>query len=279
MSEASALLDCLSDFVRFLGESGVSIRAGSDLSRTFTEVKLSAWERDLRRRVDAGVITQGTFNSRMSRLRVSLLRLGGSIEHGRFLMQEGHTRRAALTPPMPDHDFLRWLQVADAQPDGIRLQFLVLLLACRGAGLSSEDLRTCRGNDVVRRMDGTTVIEVHGRCARTAIVLDRFADLLLTAAEGFGDALVIGTWSRRMNPTSDLVDAVRGGDELARPRPRALRRAYVVELMHTDVSPVVLKLQLGRESLSELEGAMPLVDPSGLDAGPLRRGMTGWPGG
>jgi hypothetical protein len=272
ISEANSLLDTLTDLVLFLVESGVSVGPGSDPVRIFDDIKLSAWERDLRRRLSAGAITQGTFNTRMSRLKVSLLRLREELEHGSFLMQRGHTQRGSRTPPMPDRDFDRWLQVADAQPDDLRLRFLVLLLASRGAGLASEDIRMLRGSEVLRRADGTTVIDVHGRNARVPVVLDRYADSLLAAASHFGDELVAGTWGRRVNPVGDLVDEVRGGHELPRPMPRALRRAYVIELMHTDTSALVLQRQLGGASLSELEGAIPYVDPSRLSTSNLGRG-------
>lgn len=272
ISEAKSLMDSMADLVVFLVEQGVSVRAGSDVPRIFDDTKLSAWEHDLRRRRDAGTMTQGTFNSRMSRLKVSLLRLGDDVEHGAFMMQHGRTRRGPLTAPMPDDAFARWLQVADAQPEETRLRLYVLLLSCRGAGLGSEDFRMLRGSDIVRRADGTTVITVHGRRARTAVVLDRFAEALSRAAAHFGDDLVVGTWAHRVNPTSDLVDAIKGGHGLPRPMPRALRRAYVIELLSTDISALVLQRQLGGESLSEIEGAIPFIDPSHLDTSYLRCG-------
>jgi hypothetical protein len=275
ISEASSLLDTLTDLVRFLDKHGVAVVPRSSFDHVFDDNKLSAWERDLKRRVEAGEIKQSTFNTRLSRLKVSLVHLGGAIEHGDFMMQTGRTRRGPLTSPMPDADFARWLQVALTQTEGLRLRFLVLLLACRGAGLGPSDFKHLRGSDVILRPNGTNVIAVHGRAERIATVLDRYAEPLREAAAWFGDDLVVGTWAHRENPTSDLVNAVRGGHGLARPMPRALRRAYVIEMLHTDIGAPVLREQLGGASLSELEGALPYVDTTGLDRRALRVGRTG----
>jgi hypothetical protein len=273
ISEASSLLDSVNDLVYFLGQHGVAVTPRTSLSVAFDDNKLSAWERDLSRRVEAGEIKQSTFNTRMSRLKVSLLSLGGSVEHGDFMMKRGRTRRGPLTSPMPDVDFARWLQVAQSQREGLRYRFLVLLLACRGAGLGPSDFRHLRGSDVLLRADGTTVVAIHGRIERVAVVLDRFAEPLREVAAWFGDDLVVGTWIHRENPTSDLVNVVCGGQGLARPMPRALRRAYVIEMLHTDISALVLREQLGGATLSEIEGALPYIDTSGLDRRALRTGQ------
>lgn len=273
IGEARSLLSALSDYVIFLIERGVSLRPASPLDRVFDDNKLSAWERDLMRRVEAKAATQGTSNSRVSTIRVLLERLEDAIEHGEFLMSSGRMSRASLTPPMSDHDFLRWLQVADAQPDALRLRMRVLLIACRAAGLGSSDLQMLRGSDVVRRRDGQVVIAVRGRYGRTVEVLDRWAEELHAHAQVFGDTLIAGTWVYRVNPAYDLIHSVRGGRGLTRTQlVRSLRRAYVIEVLHTDTNPLVLQQQLGAESLSEIEGALQFVDPTVLDRSGLRHG-------
>jgi hypothetical protein len=276
ITDARGTLAVLLDYVDFLTANGVAIRPSSDVVRIFDDNKLRAWERDVRIRVDSSVLTNGSANTLVSRMTVTLERLGKSVVHGRFLMGIGGTKRAgASTQPTRDADVARWLQVADAQPDDRGARFKVLVLAARGAGLGIADFRHLRGCDVVRRTDGVVTIRIVGDHARTAVVLDRFGSALLSASAHFGEHLVVGEWADSRNVTGDLVASIEGGAELDRKQlVRALRRAYVVEILQTDTNPIVIQQQLGAMSLSEIEGAIPFVDPTHLNRQALRTGAV-----
>jgi hypothetical protein len=271
IADALAELDALADLMAFLRSNGVRLTGGEPHS-LFIDEHLAGWERDVERRVKAGVIKEGTARSMVSRVVALGRRIGGP---GYMLYQGGHTHRTPVNPPMPDVHFAQWELIARAQTTIISWRFQGLLYCCRGAGCESEDLRFLRGTHCVRRWDGALVIQIPGPHARTAIVLDRYADALEAVARQLGDDLIVGVWPHRNTPASDLVDAVQGGSDLMRPMPRALRRAYVVEMLCTDVSPLVLAEQLGRDSFAELESAAPYALGHSHDRSPLRVGAHG----
>ncbi|UOY03701.1 hypothetical protein [Blastococcus sp. PRF04-17] len=270
ISEASNQFDGLADYAGYLRQSGVVLHATTKPSVFFKDEYVMAYEMELTRRVERTEITAGTQRTLLSRN----LALARDLKvTGIQVVRGGHTSRTAVGEPMADADVASWEIVADAQTRLVRLHLKALIYGARGAGMDSADFKETRGVHVHRRRDGAVVVEIQGERSRLVVVLDRYGDRLLALARELGDELLIGRWPHRESPVSDLLLAVRGGTGLPRPLPRSMRRAYVAELLSTDVSVVVLVRQLGRHSLTEIQNALPYAQTEHLDAGPLRRGV------
>ena len=269
MTAAAKWLSVMADFIGVLASSGMSLNAGSSLRDVFTDSALASYEQHLRQREGAGALTAGSRRTKLSSVLAFARDLDASSD---YLNTGGHTRRTEpATDPMPDAAFAQWARLADLQSPAIAPQLKALLYCSRGAGLDGTDMRYVRGTSIRSRPDGAVVIDVPGPNKRIAIVLDRYGAPLLEAARQIGDGLCVGAWPHRNNPTSDLVNSLRGGQDLPRPMPRPLRRAYVMEMLQIPDLPVVrLFDQLGRGSLSEIESALAQIPRYLFDDTPLR---------
>ncbi len=274
ISEAFNQLDGLADYAQFLRQSGVILHAGTKPPVLFRDEYVMAYEMEVARRLERHEITASTRKTLVSR---NLAMARALNVTGIQVVRGGRTSRTPVAEPMDDRDFAAWETTADAQPSRIRWHAQALLYGARGAGMDSGDFKETRGVHVHRRRDGAVVIDVQGEKTRLAVTLDRYGDQLLTVARELGEELLIGRWPHRHSPVSGLLDAIHGGHGLSRALPQPMRRAYVAELLSTDVSVVVLMRQLGRHSLTEIQNALPYAQTEHLDVTPLRRGVTAGP--
>lgn len=263
IAEADRDLKTIQRLLIYVAEAGVVVRANTAPSELFSDENIIGYEQSLQHRRRAGDITASTMRTNTSRL-IALVR-DLDIESP-TAAKRGHTHREArATTPMPDSAFTDWLQVARTQPSGIiGLRFTTTLLLCRGVGLSSSDLRVTRGTSVRRRRDGVVVVVIErGPAPRSAVALGRHAEQLLFLGVELGDQLVVGDPGRRRDPVGSLLDDVVGGVGLPRPLPRALRDAYILEMLHTPGLEIHrLWEQLGGKTLSAVEALIGLV-PAG----------------
>jgi hypothetical protein len=271
ISEAANKLEGLADYAQFLRQSGVILHAGTKPPVLFRDEYVTAYEMEVDRRLARHEITAGTRKTLISRNLAVARALNVS---GLQVVRGGRTSRVPVADPLSDADFAAWETVVGAQPPRIRLHAQALLYGARGAGMDSGDFKETRGVHVHRRRDGAVVVEVQGEKCRLAVVLDRYGEHLLAVARDLGEELLIGCWPHRHSPVSGLLDAIRGGSGLPRALPQPMRRAYVAELLSTNVSVIVLIGQLGRHGLTEVQSALPYAQTEHLDMAPLRRGVT-----
>lgn len=174
--------------------------------------------------------------------------------------------RRRVRPPYNDTEIAKLLRAAESLPtETLRWKGLGVIAAGAGAGCGTPDMRRLRATDIRRGPDGAVKVTIGGPRARVVVCLDRYADLLLAAAERAGDGFVSGGDEAARRTVAKKLPEYMLQRAQVRLEVSRLRTTWITALLSARVPIDAICAAAAIRKANTLEDLLPYVTPTNDD--------------